>query len=569
MVLEAYGYYMDGYYMEPGSDNSFLIYELLDRGSLAVFLKNEEGRIRLPYLRRLRIMSETLRALNFLHTGGCAGLEIQHRDIKPHNICLAEDWSSKLIDCGLARIERMEDSTTDGGTTFFSSAYGLVGTDGYICRAYWNGMRPYQSACDIYSIGIVMVKLITGTLNRQNKEFPGYFYNHFMASISGVAVHDSLAKLIERSDELVVWNEKDFPVLCKLALQCLSLDVKKRPTAKTLVYEISKMLLRGEIGELPEELTTTCASDWESPSCSVCNENRDQFIECKSNHILCSQCITQEAVMASNIGSAIVKCPIVECRCRFNIRSDLYAVVPQDVYNKTTAEGRIIEYLERIEQKQNRVVSEISLVRKGVNRGLQAMASLTTSGNSPCPKLVWIIPGASVKVSAVNPSTWVNGLSEVALKVYFICEHSFTPVTKPVLITVKKKWLRHVAPALKVTLFVLKLTTALAGLPFPVPNVGNISEQVNIAGEFVDSLLEADHCALINRSETLFTDGIREFDNEQMKSLTGRAYDLLADGARTGGQLAWQAELRPVLNENGATIWVKNNYASRYNLTEA
>ena len=43
---------------------------------------------------------------------------------------------SKWI-CGLARIKRMEEAnTSDSSTTFFSSAYGLVGTDGYICRAY-------------------------------------------------------------------------------------------------------------------------------------------------------------------------------------------------------------------------------------------------------------------------------------------------------------------------------------------------------------------------------------------------------------------------------------------------
>ena len=179
-----------GYHIEPGSDNSFLVYELLDRGSLATYLKNEDDRIRLPYLRRMRIMAETLRALNFLHTGGCAGLEIQHRDIKPYNICLAEDWSSKLIDCGLARIERTEELSMNGGTNFISSTFGLVGTDGYICRAYWNGMRPYQSACDIYSFGIVMVELLTGSLNRQSKEFPGDFYNHYIASISGIAVQN-------------------------------------------------------------------------------------------------------------------------------------------------------------------------------------------------------------------------------------------------------------------------------------------------------------------------------------------------------------------------------------------
>ena len=72
-------------------------------------------------------------------------------------------------------------------------------------------MLPYLSACDIYSFGIVMVELITGTLNRQNKEFPGDFYVHYVASISGVPVHNSLPKLIDRSDELVVWDENDLP----------------------------------------------------------------------------------------------------------------------------------------------------------------------------------------------------------------------------------------------------------------------------------------------------------------------------------------------------------------------
>lgn len=557
-----------GYYMEPGSDNSVLVYEFLDRGSLVEFLKNEDGRVQLPYLRRLRIMSETIRALNFLHTGGCAGLEIQHRDIKPHNICLAEDWSSKLIDCGLARIERVEEPISDRSGTYFHSTNNLVGTDGYICRAYWNGMRPYVAACDIYSFGILMVELITGAVNLQNKKFPGDIYNHFKFSLSGAAVKDGLSKLIDRCDELVVWNANDLSTLSNLALQCLSFDVNERPTAKTLVYEINRILLRSEIGELVEEFTNNDTSNSKALPCSVCNEHRDHFIECKNKHTLCHQCITQEAVMASNVGNETLKCPIMECQCTFDIKKDLYALVPQDVYNKATSEGRILEYLERIDKKQNRVVSEISMVRKGVNRGLQAMASLTTSGNSPCPKLVWIIPGASIAVSATSPSTWVKGLTDVPVLVYFICEHSFTPVTKPILITVKRKWLRHVAPALKVTLFVLKLTTALAGLPLPVSNLGNLAEQVNVAAEYVDSLLESAQCNLINQSESLFTDGVRAFDNEQLKLLTGRAYDLIADGVRsTGGQWSWQDELKPVLNENGATIWVKNDHISRYNLS--
>ena len=69
---------------------------------------------------------------------------------------------------------------------------------------------------------------------------------------------------------------------------------------------------------------------------------------------------------------------------------------------------------------------------------------------------------------------------------------------------------------------------------------------------------------LINQAESLFNDGFQVVDHESMKSLTGRAYELLATGVRTGGQLTWQEELKPVLNENGATLWVKNEYVKQY-----
>ena len=78
------------------------------------------------------------------------------------------------------------------------------------------------------------------------------------------------------------------------------------------------------------------------------------------------------------------------------------------------------------------------------------------------------------------------------------------------------------------------------------------------------SLLDFPQRELINQAESLFNDGFQVVDHESMKSLTGRAYELLATGVRTGGQLTWQEELKPVLNENGVTLWVKNEYVKQY-----
>lgn len=560
-IIALYGFHLDIH-----TDDSFLVYEFAGRGNLAVQLKTENGRLRLPYLRRLRIMTEALRALNFLHTKGC-GAEIQHRDIKPENICLTGDFSTKLIDCGLARISEVSEGSSNSHSThsILSTFGGLAGTEGYCCRRYWNGLRPYQSPCDMYSFGIVMMELIVGGLNRRCKAFPGDFFEHFVESAIGDTILDGAERLAERCDELVVWEEASLGRLCRLAVKCLSKNLKERPTARQLVVEVGNMMLQGELGEIPSDFRPPDI-DAASPPCVICNESRSVYIKCQHSHAICSQCITQEAIISSNTGTEFVSCPIVECTTEpFDIKQDLYGVVPKDVYNKCTSEGRIMECLRRIEYGQNRVMSQISNVRKGVNRGLQAMASMTMNATAPCPKLVWIIPDAKVKLNGRKPSTWVTGLTDISIRVYFVCEHSFEPVSTPVRLTVKRKWLRKIAPAVKISLFVLRLATSCVGLPLPVLGCTSLAEQLNIETEFIDSLLEKTDQLFLDSSESLFTDGVSDFDSDRMKTLTGPAYDLLADGVRTGGQLGWQDEMKPVMNTNNARIWVKNEFVTHRN----
>lgn len=107
----------------------------------------------------------------------------------------------------------------------------------------------------------------------------------------------------------------------------------------------------------------------------------------------------------------------------------------------------------------------------------------------------------------------------------------------------------------------------MLGLPFPIA-IGNMSDPVQMAEEFVDSLLDTQQCALINAAANTFLDGkqLHLDSNTQIKELTGQAYELLADGVRTGGQSAWKDELKPVLNEHGTTIWVKNVHVDDYKL---
>ena len=95
---------MYGYNVLVKHNNQFLVYEYLSNGSLATFWKDEKCRTRLPSNVRLSIMFQLARSVHFLHTGGCDNLAVLHRDIKSGNICLTQDYTAKLIDCGYSKV---------------------------------------------------------------------------------------------------------------------------------------------------------------------------------------------------------------------------------------------------------------------------------------------------------------------------------------------------------------------------------------------------------------------------------------------------------------------------------
>ena len=47
-------------------------------------------------------MFELARAVHILHTGDCDNFMVYHRESKSANICLAEDFTARLIDSTLA-----------------------------------------------------------------------------------------------------------------------------------------------------------------------------------------------------------------------------------------------------------------------------------------------------------------------------------------------------------------------------------------------------------------------------------------------------------------------------------
>lgn len=159
-----------GFCAEKGS--RILVYEYVPNGSLDEFLfqtvevaessEMEEETVEIvgskkkPILDwniRYRIALGVARAIAYLHEE-C--LEwVLHCDIKPENILLGDDFCPKVSDFGLAKLKKKED---------MMSVSRMRGTPGYMAPE-WTRPDPITSKADVYSFGLVLLEIVSGSRN--------------------------------------------------------------------------------------------------------------------------------------------------------------------------------------------------------------------------------------------------------------------------------------------------------------------------------------------------------------------------------------------------------------------
>lgn len=127
-------------------DFEYIVMEYVYGGSLFERL-NREGR--LPLRQALTLAAQIADALDHAHSRG-----VIHRDVKPSNTMLTHDYSPRLADFGVARLnyhQRVTLPHTVIGTTPYLSPEGVLG-------------ETIDPRGDVWSLGVMLFEMLAGTL---------------------------------------------------------------------------------------------------------------------------------------------------------------------------------------------------------------------------------------------------------------------------------------------------------------------------------------------------------------------------------------------------------------------
>lgn len=124
-------------------DSPYIVMEYVEGLDLHSFLRTGQA---LPLRQSADIILQTLAALDYAHRHG-----VMHRDIKPANILLLESGLVKVADFGVAKLDTSE-LTMPGD---------VIGTPVYMSPEARAGL-PIDARADLYSVGMVLLKLISG-----------------------------------------------------------------------------------------------------------------------------------------------------------------------------------------------------------------------------------------------------------------------------------------------------------------------------------------------------------------------------------------------------------------------
>ncbi len=131
------------YDIQEEGDVAYIFMEYIEGSTLEKMLLDDEAPAKEQILTLLR---QTAAALDFAHSKG-----IVHRDIKPANIMVRKDWTAKIADFGIAKMQSQ--SMTQTGM--------VMGTPSYMSPEQIQG-KTVDGKADQFSLGVIAYEVMTG-----------------------------------------------------------------------------------------------------------------------------------------------------------------------------------------------------------------------------------------------------------------------------------------------------------------------------------------------------------------------------------------------------------------------
>jgi serine/threonine protein kinase len=196
--------------IDRGEDDGrqFIVFEYIDGENLKQIVERE-GPLALDEVVALGL--EVARGLAYAHERG-----IVHRDVKPQNVLLNGDGHAKVTDFGIARSLDVEKGVTQTGT--------VLGTSDYIAPEQASG-QVVSRETDVYSLGVVLFELLTGTVPFKGESFVAVALQH---------VNEPPPSVLERRPDTP-------PRLASLVDNALAKHPDDRPTMDELVGELEAL----------------------------------------------------------------------------------------------------------------------------------------------------------------------------------------------------------------------------------------------------------------------------------------------------------------------------------------
>lgn len=211
-------------YIEHGTHNGivYLVTEYVSGADASKLAKERGGR--LHYLEVVKIIEQTLDALDFAHRQGFV-----HRDIKEQNILVEgkyPDYTAKLTDFGLAK------SYKETGMSGVTMVGDVAGTIAYMPPEQVRDFKEVRPPSDIYATGMTAYSLLTGAHALDIRPKAG------ISETVKAIFEKPLIKIAQRSNEVP-------PIVAQVIEKALEKEVSNRWRT---AGEMREALIRAALG---------------------------------------------------------------------------------------------------------------------------------------------------------------------------------------------------------------------------------------------------------------------------------------------------------------------------------